>query len=75
MPRSATKDSTTTTRTTRSSRPRTPAPAINLALTHDDIAIRAYHLFLNDGGTPGRELEHWLKAESELREQTSASER
>jgi HSP20 family protein len=30
------------------------------------IARRAYELFENDGGTSGRDLVHWLQAESEL---------
>src|SRR5580658_1986925 len=30
------------------------------------IARRAYELFENDGGTSGRDLVHWLQAESEF---------
>jgi hypothetical protein len=37
------------------------------SLTHADIANRAYELFLASGAAHGRDLEHWLKAESELR--------
>jgi hypothetical protein len=37
-------------------------------LTHDVIAMRAYELYLGDGAPQGRELEHWLRAESELRD-------
>jgi hypothetical protein len=37
------------------------------ALTHADIANRAYQLFLASGAAHGRDLEHWLQAESELR--------
>ena len=29
--------------------------------------MRAYELYLADGAMPGRELDHWLRAESELR--------
>lgn len=34
------------------------------AVTPDDIATRAYHLW--EAGSPGGELEHWLEAEREL---------
>ena len=37
------------------------------ALNHSDIAHRAYELFLISGAMHGRDLEHWLQAESELR--------
>jgi len=40
-------------------------------LPHDVIAMRAYELYLGDGSPQGRELEHWLKAESELRARVS----
>ena len=37
----------------------------------DLIAMRAYELFLRDGAAHGRDVEHWLKAERELRERAS----
>jgi hypothetical protein len=37
--------------------------------------MRAYELYLAEGGRPGRELEHWLRAESELRDRMVASVR
>ena len=33
---------------------------------YDSIARRAFEIFESDGRTPGQELEHWLRAESEL---------
>jgi hypothetical protein len=33
--------------------------------------MRAYELYLGDGAPQGRDLEHWLRAESELRERAS----
>jgi hypothetical protein len=33
----------------------------------DDVARRAYELFQERGGTPGRELDDWLRAERELK--------
>jgi len=34
------------------------------AVPHEQIAIRAYELFLHEGG--GSDLSHWLRAEQEL---------
>jgi hypothetical protein len=36
------------------------------------IAERAYVLFQNRGGQPGRELEDWLEAERQVRTELSA---
>jgi hypothetical protein len=33
----------------------------------EQVAVRAYHIFLSRGATPGRELDDWLQAERELR--------
>jgi hypothetical protein len=43
------------------------------ALAHDDIARRAYELFLARGRQHGRAQEDWLNAERELRERYSVS--
>jgi hypothetical protein len=37
-----------------------------LAPTHDQVAQRAYQLFLARGSQPGHESEDWLAAEAEL---------
>ena len=37
-----------------------------LAMTHGEIAQRAYNLFLSRGGEHGHDLEDWLQAEHEL---------
>lgn len=34
--------------------------------THDEIAAQAYQIYLREGAQPGRELDHWLRAEAEL---------
>ena len=34
--------------------------------TQEEIALRAYHIFLERGSTPGNEIEDWLQAEREL---------
>ena len=39
----------------------------NHTLSHDCIRNRAYEIYLERGGLPGRELEDWLQAESELK--------
>ena len=38
----------------------------NRAPNHDEIRRRAYEIYLERGGLPGRELEDWLQAESEF---------
>jgi hypothetical protein len=30
--------------------------------TQEEIALRAYHIFLERGGMPGNELEDWIEA-------------
>lgn len=39
----------------------------NTAPTHDEISARAYEIYLREGCVAGRNLEHWLQAEAELR--------
>jgi hypothetical protein len=52
-----------------------PAPAAagsqpaELRLSHEQIAVRAYHIFLERGGRPGDQLADWVTAERQLREQ------
>ncbi len=36
---------------------------------HEDIALRAYHIFLERQGTPGNPFDDWARAERELLEQ------
>lgn len=35
-------------------------------LSKDDIAHRAYELFVQRGGAPGNDIEDWVRAEKEL---------
>jgi hypothetical protein len=70
MPKSTkTTQSTTTRPRTRTSltTPATLTTSSLSSLTHADIAYRAYELYLASGAPHGRDLEHWLQAESELR--------
>jgi hypothetical protein len=41
--------------------------------THDEIAAQAYQIYLREGGAGGRDMDHWLQAEAELRERGSQS--
>lgn len=41
-------------------------------VTKQDIARRAYDLYLGRGREPGHEVEDWLQAERELRHVTTA---
>ena len=43
--------------------------------TRDQIQLRAYKLYLRRGGEDGRDVEDWLAAETELRNQHSSSTR
>lgn len=72
MPKSTKTPSTTTrTRTRKSTTPELPTTSSSLLpLTHSDIAHRAYELYLAAGAAHGRDLEHWLQAESELRDRS-----
>ena len=44
-------------------------PTQQVAPTHEQIAERAYGLWLSRGGHDGDEFGDWLRAESELRRQ------
>jgi hypothetical protein len=37
------------------------------APTHDEIAAHAYEIYIREGSVAGRDLDHWLQAEAELR--------
>jgi hypothetical protein len=39
----------------------------------DEVARRAYEIYLARGGEPGHEQEDWLRAEKELREQAASA--
>ena len=47
-------------------RPHAEHNAAKHAVNHDDIRSRAYEIYLERGGLPGRELEDWLQAEREF---------
>jgi hypothetical protein len=40
--------------------------AVAAVPTQDEIARRAYEIYLNEGCPEGRHLEHWAQAETEL---------
>jgi DUF2934 family protein len=40
----------------------------NHAVNHSEVRRRAYEIYLERGGLPGRELEDWLQAEYELQQ-------
>ena len=41
------------------------------APTHEEIALRAYEIYLERGGAPGDALQDWTRAERELLEKNS----
>jgi hypothetical protein len=44
-------------------------------LPHEQIAVRAYHIYLERGRVPGDQFADWLTAERELREQLDRADR
>jgi hypothetical protein len=71
----------TTPRPPSARKPRAPKAAgpklvvATRAVGHDEIALRAYELFLASGFQHGHDIDHWLQAERELnaRRLTSAA--
>ncbi len=59
----------------------TASPAVKKAKkakaqpTQEEIALRAYHIYLERGSTPGNPFEDWLRAEQELTEGVSKPRR
>jgi hypothetical protein len=46
-----------------------PTTAIqNSTPSHDEIAAQAYQIYLREGCVEGHDMDHWLRAEAELRE-------
>jgi hypothetical protein len=56
-----------TTAPARNTSPQTAAPARNTLLTDEQIARRAYEIFLARGGQGGSPEQDWFQAERELR--------
>jgi len=58
--------------------PSSPDGAMTTNPAREQIAMRAYELYMARGGSDGQEVEDWLAAERELRDRsgsTSSSER
>ena len=54
-------------KTRQNSSPTVKKPQTNgLHPTREEIALRAYHIYLERGGAPGNALEDWTRAEREL---------
>ena len=45
-----------------------PIAVPRAAPSHEEIALRAYHIYLERGSADGSPLEDWLQAERELAE-------
>jgi len=43
-------------------------PAAVIRPTNEEIALRAYHIYLERNGAPGNPLDDWTRAERELLE-------
>jgi hypothetical protein len=44
-----------------------------MTFSSDEIAQRAYEIYERDGRMDGRDMDHWLQAERELREERERS--
>jgi hypothetical protein len=53
-------------KTRESSLPKTQPRIAKSHPTQEQIAVRAYQLYLERGGTPGNALEDWIQAERQL---------
>jgi hypothetical protein len=42
------------------------------SITTEEIAARAYDIYEREGRVEGRDMDHWLRAEAELRSERSA---
>lgn len=39
---------------------------VSFTPTTDEVARKAYFAYVNEGSRPGRDVQHWLEAESQL---------
>lgn len=46
-----------------------------MTTTYEEIAKRAFEIWKNEGEIEGREQDHWLRAESELRKERSKEQK
>ena len=67
MPRKSQSETTATT----AAKPRTARTAKS-APTHEEIALRAYHIYLQRNGTPGNPFDDWKQAEQQLLAEAAA---
>lgn len=42
------------------------APEVAVEVTHEEIATRAYFIYVRAGRPEGQEMQHWLEAEAQL---------
>lgn len=63
-------------KTTKNSSPTVRKPrAIGNRPTTEEIALRAYHIYLERDGAPGNALDDWTRAERELQQKPSQPRR
>ena len=48
--------------------------SVNSTPSHDEIAAQAYQIYLREGCAEGRDMDHWLRAEAELRDRVTNGE-
>jgi hypothetical protein len=67
MPRKSQSETAATT----AAKPR-KSPTAKSAPTYDEIALRAYHIYLQRNGTPGNPFDDWKQAEQQLLAEAAA---
>ena len=65
MPTKSSKSASTAPRKARASR-KPATPPVPPQVSAEEVARRAYELFVQQGAEHGRDLEHWLAAERDL---------
>ena len=51
----------------------TPVPVTHTAVTHDDIARRAYEIYLEKGCLQGQSEQNWQQAEQEQKNRSTVT--
>ena len=46
-----------------------------MTITYEEVAKRAFEIWKDEGEIEGREQDHWLRAESELRKERSKEQK
>lgn len=71
-PKTSTKKKSTSRSRKKTTTKKSAKPEIVITMTHDQIAERAYQIWVEKGRPTGTDSENWAEAEAQLRELASA---